>query len=710
MRVQVSKETVKTGAFLHRIIKRTLGVQSMHELRKERLIIALIIAAQAGFIVETLLSGWELWVLPLIALGIFAILWIHFSQKLKSSYRIAVYFTLTAVSVFYVGSHENGVLNPAILTAFLMITFTLFDRVLYLNISLIEYVLIMAYRIGMIYISGGSLNRHVVAEIIAYFVVLLSIYLLCRISASDRRLTQKEKDFYRESVDKEHADVGDFMANVSHELRTPVNVINGMTALISKNVDSEELKSIRGACIRLTHQIDDIQDYTEVRRDELILTENDYMCDSLVNDAVTYYKSTEKKSSLMLIVDLAPETPAVLRGDIEKLHKILRLLVDNALKFTKKGGVCLKVFSEPQEYGINLVIEVTDTGIGMTRGQIAMLSTGMYQANKKRTRSSGGIGLGFSIVYGFVRKMGGFVKIDSEKGHGTTVHLSIPQQVVDSSPCMSIVSDKVGDILYFIRREKIEMPQLREYNRSLTATLAAGLGLNMYATGDIKEFSRLYNELNVSHVFIGEAAYNAEREIFDKLAKENCHVVVTTSKEYSETSENGVLFVPMPVYGSVIVRIINGEYEDSSRGYINAGKLSFDGVRALIVDDEPMNLVVAAGIFKEYGLDLDTAASGPEAIQKYADGDFDVIFMDHMMPEMDGVEAMKNIRRIASESNRNPVILALTANVLGGAREMFMREGFDGFLAKPIDITEFERVMKSVLPEERIRKEGRADV
>ena len=681
----------------------------MHELRNERIVIVLIIMAQIGFISETLLSGWELWVLPLIALGIFAMLWIHFSQKLKRSYRIAVYFTLSAVSVFYVGSHEGGFLNPAILIALLMISFTFFDNVLYLNILLTEYVLIMAYRISMLFIWGAGLNEHAAVEITANTAVLLSIYVLCRISVSGKKQKQKEIDFYRDSIDKEHEDVGDFMSNVSHELRTPVNVINGMTALILKNGDSEELKSIREACIRLTHQIDDIQDYTEVRRNELILTESDYMCDSLVNDAVAYYRSVQKKDKLMLVVDLAPSTPAVLHGDIEKLHKILRHLLDNAIKFTKKGGVCVKVFSEPQEYGVNLIIDVADTGIGMTRAQIAKLSTGIYQVNKKRTRSTGGIGLGFSIIYGFVRKMGGFVRIDSQKGQGTTVHLSIPQQVVDNSPCMSIASDKVGDILYYIRREKIEAPLLREYNRNLTATLASGLGLKMYAAGDIKEFLRLFNELNVSHVFTSEAAYNAEREVFDKLAKENCHVAVTTNDDHSRVSENGVLFVPMPVYGAVIVRIINGEYEDSSRGYINSGKLSFDGVRALIVDDEPMNLVVATGIFKEYGLDLDTATSGAEAIQKYADGDFDVVFMDHMMPEMDGVEAMKKIREAASKSGRTPVILALTANVLSGAREMFEQEGFDGFLAKPIDITEFERVMKSVLPEEMIRREGRAD-
>ena len=678
----------------------------MQELRKERLIIALIIIAQTGFISETLFSGWELWVVPLIILGIFAMLFIHFSQKLEIGYRVAIYFSLAAASIFYTSSHEHGFVNPAVLIALLMISFSLFDMIIYLNIALVEYAIIMAYRIFIMYKSGSAFGQHTAGELIAHSMALISIYILCRISVSDRNLKAEEMDFYRNSVDKEHADVGDFMSNVSHELRTPVNVINGMTALLLKDVDRKELKSIREACIRLTHQIDDIQDYTEVRREELILTESDYMCDSLINDAVTYYRSVEKKHKLGMFVDLSPATPAVLRGDIEKLHKILRLLLDNALKFTKKGGIYLKVLSEPQDYGVNLIIEVADTGIGMTRGQIARLSTGMYQANKKRTRSTGGIGLGFSIVFGFVRRMGGFIRIDSEKGQGTTVHISIPQRVVDNSPCLSIKSDKVGDILYFIRNERIEVPQIREFNRNMTATLAAGLGLKMYATGDIKEFSRLINELNVTHVFANIADYNAEREVFDALAKEHYQVVVTTEDDRSKVDENGVLFLQVPCYGSTIVRIINGEYEDSARGVIGSGKVSFDGLRALIVDDEPMNLVVATGIFKEYGLILDTAESGAEAIDKFSDGDYDIIFMDHMMPEMDGVEAMKNIRKAASESNRNPVILALTANVLSGAREMFEKEGFDGFLAKPIDITEFERVMKIVLPEELIQQKG----
>ena len=135
----------------------------------------------------------------------------------------------------------------------------------------------------------------------------------------------------------------------------------------------------------------------------------------------------------------------------------------------------------------------------------------------------------------------------------------------------------------------------------------------------------------------------------------------------------------------------------------------FKGVKALIVDDEPMNLVVATSLFREYDMIIETAPSGREAIKKYRDNDYDVIFMDHMMPEMDGVEAMKQIKARASDLDREVIVIALTANAVSGAREMFIREGFDGFIAKPINTADFERTMLKILPSEKISYEGRCD-
>jgi CheY-like chemotaxis protein len=123
-----------------------------------------------------------------------------------------------------------------------------------------------------------------------------------------------------------------------------------------------------------------------------------------------------------------------------------------------------------------------------------------------------------------------------------------------------------------------------------------------------------------------------------------------------------------------------------------------DGIKVLVVDDEPMNLVVASGIFKEYNMIVDTARSGKESLEKFSNNNYDIIFMDHMMPEMDGVEAMKRLKDMALQRMENICIIALTANAISGARQMFMREGFDGFISKPINIADFERTMNRVLP------------
>ena len=161
-----------------------------------------------------------------------------------------------------------------------------------------------------------------------------------------------------------------------------------------------------------------------------------------------------------------------------------------------------------------------------------------------------------------------------------------------------------------------------------------------------------------------------------------------------------VVLVPKPLYAYPIIKVLNeGRAAEGMDEPEHMERPVFKDVKALIVDDEPMNLVVAKSIFKEYEMIIDTADSGKEAIRKFRDGDYDLVFMDHMMPEMDGVEAMKKIKEAAAETGKETPVIALTANVVSGAREMFIREGFDGFIAKPINTADFERVMLKVMPE-----------
>ena len=680
----------------------------MEDSKKERSVIVITTLAGLSCILQNYFGKWEFWV-PIVILAWTVILWwLHLTQKINMNVRIHLCFVYSAFLVFYYGIHETSLYDVSISVALFMLTYIIVDNAYLLNLVLIEYAVVMGIQFYFLYKNEGTdLDAFGIFRILLHVCTILIMYIVCRVIVKRRMAEAKKELEWRNAVKANDNDMEDFLSNISHELRTPVNVISGMTTIIQKEKDSKELSSIQEACIRLAHQIEDIQDFTEIKRGELHIEEENYMCVSLINDVIANYKNSSIQHELELVTDISPDTPTMLKGDIQKLHKLFRHLLDNSIKFTKRGGIYIKLFSVPQDYGINLIIEITDTGVGMTRADISRVSKGMYQANKKRNRSTGGIGIGLPIVYGFVHKMGGFVNINSTKGHGTTVRISIPQQVVDPAPCLEIKKEYRDGLVFYVKPEKYKVPEIREFQRDMIMNLATGLKANMYSAGDRRELERLAANLKITHIFTGQDEYEADRDYLDELSRSGIKVAVAADDSFRTTSESGVIVMPRPLYAFPVVRIINGEAGIENYNDADKGKLMFTDVRALVVDDEPMNLVVASSLLRDYGMLVDTADGGAEAIKKYENGDYDVIYMDHMMPEMDGVEAMKIIRQVADSSYRKPVIIALTANALSGAREMFMREGFDGFVAKPIDIGEFERVMKNVLPEDMQRYEGR---
>ena len=233
----------------------------------------------------------------------------------------------------------------------------------------------------------------------------------------------------------------------------------------------------------------------------------------------------------------------------------------------------------------------------------------------------------------------------------------------------------------------------------MAANLASGIHVSLYSAESIRDIERLREKLDVTHIFMGQEEYENNPEYFDRLSMEDIVVAVSANAGFKASDAGRVMIMPKPLYGYPAVKILNeGQNARNIEFSENTVKPVFTGVRALIVDDEPMNLVVATSLFSDYEMVIDTAGSGKEAIQKFSKGDYDVVFMDHMMPEMDGVEAMKRIKRIASVDGGEITVIVLTANVVSGAREMFMKEGFDGFVAKPINTADFERVMLQALP------------
>ncbi len=683
----------------------------MNHKREEQFIITLVSVGCIGLVIESMTQGWEFWVPPLLIFGMVGLWWMYITGKLEMKIREVCYFAYSCFLTFFHGIHETSFFDVAIVFGLAMVVFSFMNHIYMIHLFLAEYVVIMM--IQAVLFAGKTsmvLSALTVSKILLHPAACLCVYFCCLRLVKERAENEEVIERKDERIESYDEDMEDFLSNISHELRTPVNVVNGMSDLLIKKNAGEEAYSIKEAGIRLSYQIEDIQEYTEAKRNKLFLEEEEYMSTSLVNDVVVAFRAIGNNKNLELIVDIDPHVPAKMKGDIKKLHKIFRHLLENAVKFTKTGGIYIRIYAEEKEYGVNLCIEVTDTGIGMTRMDIASVSAGMYQVNKKRNRSSGGIGLGFAIVYGFAHRMGGFVKIESEKGRGTTVRITLPQTITDKTPCLKVDESFQGDILFHVRSDKFKVAKLRDFYRFMARNLASGIKVPLYSAETVGEIERLREKLQVSHIFMGVEEYEANRAYFEELAKGDIVITVSADESFRPDAGSRINVMPKPLYAYPVIKILNGSMEDESEEFGEKfDKVFLKGVKALVVDDEPMNLVVATGLFKDYGILTDTAGSGAEAIEKFRNGNYDVVFMDHMMPEMDGIEAMKRIRQTASGQGKTARVVVLTANVVSGAREMFVKEGFDGFIAKPISLPDFERVMMRVLSGQKKTFGGEAE-
>ncbi|MBR5376724.1 MAG: response regulator [Lachnospiraceae bacterium] len=671
----------------------------MNRENNEKFIVFVTTLASAGLVIENFLMGWEFWVPPVVIAGVISLWLVSVSGKIDRSVREIFYFGYACLLLFYHGVHETSFFDTAIAVILVMVTFSILDIIYMMNILLLEYALLKF--IQMSDLAGGQgivYDRLNISRILLHISIVLLVYYII-IKVINTRLENAERDRIKdERLNSYESDMEDFLSNISHEFRTPVNVVNGISDLLIKKGIGADAEAVKKAGLKLAYQIEDIQDYTECKRNSVFLEEENYMGTSLINDVVTSFRLIDNNKDLELVVDLDPKVPTMMYGDIRKLHKIFRHLLENAVKFTKKGGIYVRMYTEKCENSVNLCIEMTDTGIGMDRSTTESLAEGMYQFDKKRNRSTGGIGLGLFIVYGFVHKMGGCVKIESEKNVGTTIRITVPQKVISDTNCLMISGSHQGDVLFHVRSDKYRVPKVREFYRDMAANLAEGIKVRLYPAETTDDVEHLREKLDVRYIFMGQEEYEAASGYFDELAGSDIVVAVSASAGFRANPGSAVLVMPKPLYAYPVIKVLNEGKDAKDLEYTeNLEKPVFKDIRALVVDDEPMNLVVASGMLMEYEMSVDTADSGFEAIKKFRKGGYDVVFMDHMMPEMDGVEAMKEIKAAASENGKSIIVIALTANAVSGAKEMFMKEGFDGFISKPIFTPDLERVMQRVL-------------
>ena len=374
----------------------------------------------------------------------------------------------------------------------------------------------------------------------------------------------------------------------------------------------------------------------------------------------------------------------------------------------KNGGVYIRVFALQKAYGINLCIRVSDTGIGIAEDEMEKITGRFFQANGGRNRKAGGLGLGLPIVYGMVSAMDGFIRLESAEESGTTVSVSIPQKVVDAAPSMVVQNRSDLCVAIYLKPEKYKVPAIRDYYNATITHLVQGLDLAVHRVLDLEELKKLVGMYQLTHLIIGKEEYEENAAYYEELGK-SIDVVLVTDDDFLPTGSR-VNLMRKPFYCLPMVNILNAKKLVDVDEFKKEKNMICPGVRVLVVDDEPMNLMVAEGIFHDYQMKVKTAEGGMKAIEIFQKEEFDLIFLDHMMPEMDGVETLKRIRKIQADMGKTCPIIAFTANAVSGAREMFLQEGFDEFISKPVEDHELRRLLEKVLPKTSITYVAKEDI
>ena len=499
----------------------------------------------------------------------------------------------------------------------------------------------------------------------------------------------------------------DFVANVSHEIRTPINTICGMSEIILREElpykIKEQVMDIQRAGRNLMMVVSDILDFSELQSGEMELEEEAYNITSTINDVINMAMARKSEKNIELIVDCNATIPCALLGDEKKIRRVMINLVDNAIKFTEEGCVSIIIGYRRESYGMNLTVTVKDTGIGMDEKSVEKIFTSFSQVDASRKRQEGGIGLGLAISAALVKKMGGAITIKSKLGKGTTIKFTIPQKILEEAP-LAVLNDRANvRVATYIDMEQFDMMAIRDEYSACISHMVEQLRGSCHVCRNFAELQRREAKERFTHVFISIVEYRAEQVYFDELARQTKVIVVLDHSDDKFLTNPRVLRVYKPFYILSIVSALNGTEEATEEKISNRiEKFVTKDVHVLAVDDNRMNLRVIEGLLANYRVKVTKAISGREALEKIVTADYDFVFMDHMMPEMDGVETLQRIRHKVGTYYQKVPIIALTANAVAGTREMLLAEGFDDFLEKPVERSVLERVLKRNIAAEKI--------
>lgn len=491
----------------------------------------------------------------------------------------------------------------------------------------------------------------------------------------------------------------DFLANMSHEIRTPMNAVIGMAEMALREdltpAAREYIGQIKSSGQTLLTIINDILDFSKIESGMMDISDVEYEPMSMINDVSNIIMTRIGSKDLELTVDVNPDLPAGLYGDNVRIKQVMVNIANNAVKFTKEGNVHIKVdFLQTSEDMIELIVSITDTGSGIKESDMSKLFQSFQQLDSKRNRNIEGTGLGLAICKQLVTLMKGKIHVDSIYGQGSTFSFVIPQKVTDIQHSVEKLPENVVSA-GLIQSDYIAQELAIDLER---------LGVS-YERLDSEEALNRIEESGAGYFFIEQPLFTEAVQYFLRLHPEVKGVLLTNYRSVRSYELPNLRVVKKPLYILGLANIFNGKEDNAAFSLMEAEDFDFVAPKAeiLVVDDNAINLTVAKGLLNPLEMKIETALSGKDAVLMVTDKRYDIIFMDHMMPEMDGVETTRVIRRLLGNNGQVPII-ALTANAVEGTAEMFISEGMNDFVTKPIEMRDMVSKLRKWLPPEKIEK------